>query len=276
MPKDNLSFDQRFWKYVDTDSSDCHFWTGGKDWNGYGLFNAERTIRAHIFAWRQIYGPPPLGMIVSHLCNTPCCVNIDHLTLMTHAENSAYRVLCGRARGGQIGSGDFGWSFYNGRSKPYETAAVRFWSKINRNGPAPSHVPHLGNCWLWTGCVHIEGYGHFWYKKTVRQAHCVMWLETNGVIPDGLEVLHRCDVRNCVRPDHLELGTSLENNRQREERGRGNQQRGEKCGMTKYSDEIVHKARALYKPKIFGHRAVGEALGIPASSVPYLIHKRIV
>ncbi len=266
MPKDNLSFDQRFWKYVDTDSTDCYLWTGGKDWCGYGMFNAERTIRAHIFAWRQIYGPPPIGMIVSHLCNTPCCVNIDHLTLMTNAENAAYRVACGRARGGKIGSGDFGWSWYTGRQKPYETAAVRFWKNIQRSD----------GCWLWTGSRQQNGYGIMWYDGKVVKAHRMMWLETIGPIPEGLDVLHKCDVRNCVRLDHLELGTDLENARQREERGRGKQQRGERCGATKYPDSLVHKAKALYRPKTFGYRAVGEAIGVPTHSVPYLIHKRIV
>lgn len=266
MPRDNLSFDQRFWKYVDVASSDCYLWTGGKDWCGYGLFNAERTIRAHIFAWRQIYGPPPVGMVVSHLCNNPGCVNIDHLTLMTNLENAAYRVECGRARGGKIGSGDFGWSCYSGRQKPYETAAVRFWKNVQRSD----------GCWLWIGGKAGGGYGTLWYKGAAMKVHRIMWLEHVGTIPEGLDVLHKCDVRNCVRLDHLELGTDKENCRQMHERGRAYEPRGEQCCNTKYDDAIVHKARALYKPRVFGYRAVGEVLGIPGGSVPYLIHRRIV
>ena len=268
-------YEARFWKYVDTESCECHLWTGGKDWDGYGMFNAPKSIRAHIWIYKTLIGPIPVGYIVGHLCNVPCCVNIEHLVCQSEADNAAYRVACGRARGGKLGSGDFGWGASGIRSKPYDVPAVRFWSKINRNGPLPKRA-FLENCWLWTAFVHKDGYGHFGYRGTIETAHRVMWLETNGAIPEGLKVLHKCDVRNCVRPDHLELGTSLDNNRQREERGRGNQQRGEKCGKTKYSDEIVHKARALYKPKIFGYRAVGEALGIPTYSVPYLINKRIV
>lgn len=269
-------FEQRFWKYVDTESCECHLWTGGKDWDGYGLFNAPKSIRAHIFIYKTLRGPIPEGYVVGHLCNVPCCVNIDHLVAQTQAENVAHRVACGRSRGGkQLGSGDFGWSSYNGRRKPYNTPAVRFWSNIDRNGPVPSHVPHLGNCWLWTAGKSHFGHGTFRYKGKMVVTHRVMWLEECGEIPDGLHVLHRCDIPNCVRPEHLELGTEADNVRHREERGRGNQQNGEQCGKTKYSDELVHKARALYKPRIFGYRAVGETLGIPSGSVPYLIHGRI-
>lgn len=269
-------FEQRFWKYVDTESCECHLWTGGKDWDGYGLFNAPKSIRAHIFIYKTLRGPIPEGYVVGHLCNVPCCVNIDHLVAQTEADNVAHRVACGRSRGGRkAGSGDFGWSFYNGRKKPYNTPAVRFWSNINRNGPVPSHAPHLGNCWLWTAYRCRFGYGTFRYEERTRYTHCVMWLVEHGTIPEGLSVLHRCDVAACVRPDHLELGTIRINNQQREERGRGGQLSGEACPKTKYSDELVHKARALYKPKTFGYRAVGETLGIPSGSVPYLIHERI-
>ena len=47
------------------------------------------------------------------------------------------------------------------------------------------------------------------------------WQLTHGPIPEGLWVLHRCDNRKCVRPDHLFLGTSLENNRDMYAKGRG-------------------------------------------------------
>ena len=266
-------YEARFWKYVDTESCECHLWTGGKDWDGYGMFNAPKSIRAHIWIYKTLIGPIPLGYIVGHLCNVPCCVNIEHLICQSEADNAAYRVACGRARGGKLGSGDFGWGASGIRSKPYDVPAVRFWSKINRNGPVPSHVPHLGNCWLWTGAIGGFGYGNFGYQKTTRAAHIIMWLETNGAIPDGLKVLHKCDIPNCVRPDHLELGTQLENVRQKEERGRGNHANGERCALTKHNAEIVRRARELYKPRVFGYRAVGEALGIPLQTARTMISR---
>lgn len=270
----NPVFEQRFWKYVDATSCECHLWTGGKDWCGYGMFNAPKSIRAHIFIWELLRGPRPVGYIVSHLCNVPCCVNIDHLTLMTDAENAAYRVACGRARGGKIGSGDFGWSWYNGRQKPYDVPAVRFWRNINRNGPVPIHRPHLGNCWIWTGAIEGSGYGNFSYRGKNMKASRIMWIETFGPIPDGLQVLHKCDVRSCVRRDHLELGTPKKNMEQREERGRGNQQKGELCGKSTHTEEQVLKARELYQRGVTSYRAIGEMIGASTSTVAHWVTRK--
>jgi len=270
----NSIYEQRFWKYVDMDSCDCHLWTGGKDWCGYGMFNAPKSIRAHIFIYKTLVGPIPTGYIVGHLCNVPCCVNIEHLVCITEKENAEYRVACGRARGGKIGSGDFGWSWDNGRKKPYDVPAVRFWSYIDRNGPVPSHVPHLGNCWVWIAGKCRFGYGTFRYEGRMRYAHCVMWLEHRGVIPEGLNVLHKCDTAACVRPDHLELGTILRNNQQREERGRGNQQKGEACGKSTHTNEQVLKARELYQRGVMSYRAVGEIVGASTYTVSDWIKRK--
>lgn len=69
-------------------------------------------------------------------------------------------------------------------------------------------------CWLWLGAIgHGErgGYGRFSYEGRNVQAQRVAWLLYKGPIPDGLHVLHDCDVRPCVNPGHLWLGTNLDN-----------------------------------------------------------------
>lgn len=82
----------------------------------------------------------------------------------------------------------------------------RFWAKVDRNPDG---------CWLWTGSKSSHGYGQLFSMvgghRAVLHTHRISWELHNGPIPDGLWVLHRCDVRPCVRPDHLFLGTRQDN-----------------------------------------------------------------
>ena len=109
----------------------------------------------------------------------------------------------------------------------------RFWSKVNKNGPAPTHRPELGPCWLWTAYTNRDGYGGFQRGRRGAGyvlAHRLSWELHNGPIPAGLHALHACDVRNCVRPSHLFLGTDLDNQRDCIEKGRKVVASGEQSG----------------------------------------------
>lgn len=89
-----------------------------------------------------------------------------------------------------------------------DTFAERFWSKVQKTT----------TCWLWSAAKDSKGYGVIKREKLER-AHRVVWELEHGA-PATASVLHSCDVRNCVNPSHLSLGTQAENIRQAQMRGR--------------------------------------------------------
>lgn len=84
-----------------------------------------------------------------------------------------------------------------------------------------NRIDKTGTCWLWTGTTNEYGYGIFLLpgEKPIR-AHRYAYELWKGQIPEGRVVMHRCDNPPCVNPDHLDLGTKLDNNRDCAAKGR--------------------------------------------------------
>lgn len=93
---------------------------------------------------------------------------------------------------------------------------IRFWDKVNKYGPIPSHAPNLGPCWIWTGAKDKKGYGQFRSGKVMVLAHRFIYEKLVGPIPPNLQMDHICFNTSCVRYfGHLEPVTGLENIRRR-------------------------------------------------------------
>ncbi|MDD5171354.1 MAG: HNH endonuclease signature motif containing protein [Syntrophales bacterium] len=107
-------------------------------------------------------------------------------------------------------------------------------------------------CWLWTGSQMRQGlaYGRIAVKGKIKAAHRVSYELYVGPIPDGLFVLHKCDVPYCVNPNHLFLGTQADNNRDMHKKGRygiANNQ-GERHGMSKFKNDDIAFIRSGILP----------------------------
>lgn len=103
------------------------------------------------------------------------------------------------------------------------------------------------DCWHWIGYVDELGYGRIARTLGEVKAHRFAYRCLKGDIPAHLEVMHSCDVRGCVNPAHLSLGTHAENVRDMVAKGRrrSGDISGERNGMARLTRADVAEIRRL-------------------------------
>lgn len=109
-----------------------------------------------------------------------------------------------------------------------------------------SPEPNSG-CWLWTGCLSGGRYGGLRVNGRMERAHRVSYKLYKGPIPEGMFVLHKCDIPSCVNPNHLFLGTHADNMAGRNAKNRQAKLKGESHGCAKLTAAAVLEIRRILK-----------------------------
>lgn len=105
-------------------------------------------------------------------------------------------------------------------------------------------------CHIWGGVVSTHGYGVISVKSLRFHAHRASMVAQHGPVPPEMVVCHKCDVRNCINPDHLFVGTQSDNMKDASRKGRitafmhpGSMVRGEAHKMARLTDAEAEEIR---------------------------------
>lgn len=127
-------------------------------------------------------------------------------------------------------------------------------------------------CWEWQAGLNTDGYGLFRVDSArTISAHIFSWLYFRGEIPVGLCVLHTCDNRKCVNPNHLWLGTRDQNNKDRMRKGRHYYFNGDKSPNSKFSNEQADYIRNLYATGEYTYKQIASIYSVDLSTIHLIV-----
>lgn len=114
-------------------------------------------------------------------------------------------------------------------------------------------------CHEWTSVINRGGYGKFYFRKSQAPSHRVSYQLFVGEIPLGKHVLHRCDNRKCVNPEHLFLGSAADNVADMD----GKDRRGTRSKLTEKDVEAI---RFLLSER-YSQQLIADKFGVSQTAV---------
>jgi hypothetical protein len=149
--------------------------------------------------------------------------------------------------------------------RPVRPWQERFWGKVDKSG----------DCWLWVGARDGRGYGKLQVgtmaKPKLANAARLSYEIAYGPIPDKAYVLHRCDVRSCIKPEHLFLGDAATNMADMVAKNR--QRKGEGVASAKLTRRDVSLIRSLYEGGV-KQTQLARTFGVSGATINAIVHGR--
>jgi hypothetical protein len=221
-----IPIEERFWKKVEKTKT-CWLWRGPfAPKEGHGRFTLRHhpdvVVSAHRYSYELHIGPIPKDTFVDRTCGKITCVNPTHFQLRPESPGEE----------------------------------VRFWSHVHKLGDA------YGGCWIWIASL-TEGYGNFSLDggKQVRATHYSWQLRWGLPVSGALLMCHKCDVRMCVNPDHLFLGTQKDNLEDMVAKGRSVK------GEDKHNAKLTEIDVRLIRSSPLSDSELGKQLGVSYKTI---------
>lgn len=123
------------------------------------------------------------------------------------------------------------------------------------------------DCWLWKASTFPNGYGQYKHEGKNWKAHRLVYTLLVGPIPEDLSVLHRCDVRTCVNPAHLWVGTHQENMDDSAAKGRKGRENNPNSKLTEVD---IREIRDLCLSGLFSGPEIGQWYGVTGTMIGYI------
>lgn len=126
---------------------------------------------------------------------------------------------------------------------------------------------------MWKGCPNSKGYGRFGLNGKVYKAHRISYLIHYGKLSQEMDVLHRCDVRRCVNPEHLFEGTVQDNAADRSYKGRTAKLMYEDNPNHKLTVKAVKSIRQQCKDGRESQKVLARYYGVSEATISYVVNE---